>query len=198
MKYIFVVLVPTFFLAFSQLAAQDFDKGLNAYDLGDYDTAVREWEPLAGQGNVDAQYNLGFMYDNGQGLTQNSSEAVKWYRLAAEQAHADARLNLGTMYRNGQGVPEDFVKATKWYRLAAEQGNATAQDNLGILYYFGDGVLQDNLIAYMWTSIAFGNGASESETRRDFIAEEMTKADISKAQDMAKNCISSAYSKCGR
>ena len=197
MKCIITVFTTTLLLAFSQLAAQDFDKGLKAHDAGDYDTAVREWQPLAEQGNVEAQYNLGFMYYNGQGLTQNSAKAVKWYRLAAEQGHGDARLNLGAMYRNGQGVPEDFVRAAKWYRLAAEQGNAIAQDNLGILYYFGDGVLQDNLIAYMWTNLAFENGAPEAETRRDFIAEEMTKADISKAQDMAKYCISSAYTKCG-
>ena len=197
MKCIITILAATSFLASSQLAAQDFDKGLKAYDAGDYHTAVREWGPLAEQGNVEAQYNLGFMYYNGQGLTQNSAEAVKWYRLAAEQGHGDARLNLGAMYRSGQGVPEDFVRAAKWYRLAAEQGNAIAQDNLGILYYFGDGVLQDNLIAYMWTNLAFENGAPEAQTRRDFIAEEMTKADISKAQDMAKYCISSAYTKCG-
>ena len=197
MKCIITVLATTLFLVFSQLAAQDFDKGLKAHDAGDYNTAVREWRPLAEQGNVEAQYNLGFLYYNGQGLTQNSAEALKWYRLAAEQAHGDAQLNLGAMYRNGQGVPEDFVKAAKWYRLAAEQGNAIAQDNLGILYYFGDGVIQDNLIAYMWTNLAFENGAPEAETRRDFIAEEMTKAEISKAQDMAKYCISSAYTKCG-
>ena len=197
MKCTITVSATTLFLVFSQLVAQDFDKGLKAHDSGDYDTAVREWEPLAEQGNVDAQYNLGLMHDKGQGLMQNSAEALKWYRLAAEKAHGDARLNLGAMYRNGQGVPEDFVKAAKWYRLAAEQGNAIAQDNLGILYYFGDGVLQNNLIAYMWTNLAFENGAPEAETRRDFIAEEMTKADISKAQDMAKDCISSAYIKCG-
>ena len=197
MKCIITVLATTLFLVFSQLAAQDFDKGLKAHDAGDYNTAVREWKPLAEQGNVEAQYNLGFLYYNGQGLTQNNAEALKWYRLAAEQAHGDAQLNLGAMYRNGQGVPEDFVKAAKWYRLAAEQGNAIAQDNLGILYYFGDGVIQDNLIAYMWTNLAFENGAPEAETRRDFIAEEMTKAEISKAQDMAKDCIRSAYTKCG-
>ena len=197
MKCIVTVLTTALFLAGSQLAAQDFDEGLKAYDAGDYDTAVREWEPLAEQGNVEAQYNLGLMYYNGQGLTQNSAKAVKWYRLAAEQAYADAQLNLGAMYRNGQGVPEDFVRAAKWYRLAAEQGNAIAQDNLGVLYYFGDGVPQNNLIAYMWTNLASQNGAPDAKTRRDFIAEEMTKSDISKAQDMVKDCISSAYIKCG-
>ena len=197
MKFIITVLATVVSLAVSPLAAQNFDKGLKAHDAGDYDTALREWEPLAEQGNIEAQYNLGFMYDNGQGLTQDKAEAVKWYLLAAEQAHSDAQLNLGAIYRNGQGVSEDFVEAAKWYRLAAKQGNAIAQDNLGILYYFGDGVPQSNLTAHMWINLAFENGVPEAGTRRDFIAEEMTKADISKAQDMAKDCIRRSYAKCG-
>ena len=196
MKCIITVLATALSLALSPLAAQNFDKGLKAHDAGNYDTALREWEPLAEQGNIEAQYNLGFMYDNGQGLTQDKAEAVKWYRLAAEQAHGDAQLNLGAIYRNGIGVPQDFVEAANWYRLAAEQGNAIAQDNLGILYYFGDGVTQSNLTAYMWINLAFENGAPEAGVRRDFIAEEMAKSDISKAQDMSKECISSAYTKC--
>ena len=63
----------------------DFQKGLTAYESGDYATALREFEPLAEQGVADAQYNLGFMYDNGQGVRRNHKTAVKWYRLAAEQ-----------------------------------------------------------------------------------------------------------------
>ena len=71
-----------------------------------------------------AQYNLGIMYCNGQGVLQDYKEAVKWYRLAAEQGYAAAQYNLGLMYRNGDGVPQDYQEAVKWYRLAAEQGDA--------------------------------------------------------------------------
>lgn len=197
MKYITSVLTIVLSSAFSPLAAQNFDKGLKAYDAGDYDTAQKEWEPLAEQGNIEAQYNLGFMYHKGQGLIQDKAEAVKWYRLAAAQAYSYAQLNLGAMYRNGTGLPQDFVEAANWFRLAAEQGNPIAQDNLGILYYFGDGVIQSNVIAHMWINLAFQNGAPEAGTRRDFIADEMAEADISQAQNMAKVCITSAYTKCG-
>ena len=100
----------------------DFQKGLDAVQRGDYTTALREWKPLAKQGVAFAQYNLGVMYANGQGVPQNYKTAVKWYRLAAEQGKSSAQYNLGLMYDNGKGVPQDYKTAVKWYRLSAEQG----------------------------------------------------------------------------
>ena len=71
-------------------SAADFRKGLDAYIKNDYATALREWRPLAEQGDAQAQNNLGWMYRNGQGVTQDDKTAVKWYRLAAEQGFAVA------------------------------------------------------------------------------------------------------------
>jgi TPR repeat protein len=56
--------------------AQDFNKGVEAYEKGDYATALREWSALAEQGNAIAQWSLGVMYQNGQGVTQDYKEAV--------------------------------------------------------------------------------------------------------------------------
>ena len=67
----------------SVVFAADFDKGLQAAQAGDFKTALAEWTPLAEQGYVDAQYNLGLMYDNGEGVPENDKTAVKWYTLAA-------------------------------------------------------------------------------------------------------------------
>ena len=72
------------------ISAQDFQKGLEAYENGDYATALKEWEPLAEGGNSRAQFNLGVMYDDGQGVPQDDKEAVRLYTLAAEQGYADA------------------------------------------------------------------------------------------------------------
>ena len=105
----------------------DFQKGLTAYYSGDYATALREFKPLAEQGNASAQTNLGQMYRYGQGVPQNYKTAVKWYTLASEQGDADAQSNLGWMYNKGQGVRQDYETAVKWYSLAAEQGNADDQ-----------------------------------------------------------------------
>ena len=68
----------------SPVAAQDFQKGMVAFNAGDYVTALQEWTPLAEAGYDVAQYNLGFMYEYGQGVLQDYAEAVKWYRLSAE------------------------------------------------------------------------------------------------------------------
>src|SRR3990172_7650549 len=89
------------------VAAGPFEDAAAAYELGDYATALRLMRPLAEQGDALAQYNLGVMYENGQGVPQDYAEAVKWYRKAADQGVALAQSNLGFAYANGQGVPQD-------------------------------------------------------------------------------------------
>ncbi len=100
--------------------------GMEAYDKGDYATALKEWRPLAEQGNAEAQYGLGVMYRDSRGVSQDYEQALRWYRLAAAQGHASAQYTLGLMYELGQGVPQDDVQAHLWASLAAEQGNERA------------------------------------------------------------------------
>ena len=88
-------------------SSADFDKGLTAYNSSDFATALREWMPLAKQGNARAQFNLGTMYRVGKGVPQNDKTAVKYYTLAAEQGDTLAQSNLGYMYDEGQGVPKN-------------------------------------------------------------------------------------------
>ena len=85
----------------------------------------------------------------------------------------------------------------KWFRLAAEQGIAKAQSNLGTMYELSKGVLQDNAVAHMWYNIGAANGNELGGTNRDKIAKKMTPAAIEKAQAMARECMSSGYTKCG-
>jgi uncharacterized protein len=103
------------------------EQGWAAYQRGDYETALKLWQPLAAQGNAFAQSNLGFMYDTGQGVPRDLSEAAKWYRLAAEQGNPRAQSNLGSMYAAGEGVPQDFVQAYMWASLAAARFPASAK-----------------------------------------------------------------------
>ena len=113
--------------------AGPFDDALAAAKRGDYATAFRFWRPLADQGFPRAQFNLGFMYANGQGVPQNHAEAVKWYRLAADQGNARAQVNLGGMYYTGQGVPQDHVQAHKWFNLAGADGDEDGRKNRDIV-----------------------------------------------------------------
>jgi TPR repeat protein len=131
-------------------AIADFAAATEAHKRGDFATAMREIQPLAEQGNVSAQLNLGLMYAKGQGVPKDGAEAVKWYRLAAKQGKANAQFNLGVIYANGYGVPEDDTEAVKWYRLSAKHGNAEAQHNLGVMFANGDSVPEDDAEAVKW------------------------------------------------
>jgi len=63
----------------------DFKAGVEAYDRGDYATALTEFRPVAQQGNADAQFILGVMYSKGQGVPQDDVQAHMWLSLAAAQ-----------------------------------------------------------------------------------------------------------------
>ena len=117
----------------------------------------------AEKGDATAQFNLGVMYDNGQGVEQDYAEAVKWYRKAAMQGVASAQLNLGIMYANGQGVTKDEYEAVKWFRKAAEQGDASAQFNLGVMYDNGQGIEQDYAEAVKWFRKAAEQGHASAQ-----------------------------------
>ncbi len=105
----------------------DVQAGVDAYEKGDYATALKEWRPLAEQGDADAQYNLGWMYEKSFGVPQDDKEAVRWYRLAAEQGIGHAQYRLGGMYTLGRGVPQDFVLSHMWLNLAAALGDEQAR-----------------------------------------------------------------------
>lgn len=145
----------------SVATAQDFNKGLEATQSGDFETAVQEWRPLAEQGNADAQWGMGVLYDSGDGVPLDDAEAMKWYRLAAKQGFALAQYGLALLYGNGEGVPQNIIRA------------------------------------HMWSNIATANGDPDAGELREIISDFMTSADISKAQQMASECMSSNYQNCG-
>jgi len=121
------LLLTIIFAIFStNVSAQDYNKGLEAAKAGDYATAIKEWKPLAEQGDAQAQSNLGAMYDKGEGVLQDYAEAVKWYRLSAEQGDAYAQYALGVMYEFGEGVLQDNVTAHMWYNIASANGDGNA------------------------------------------------------------------------
>ena len=97
-----------------------------AYMSGDYATALREWRPRAEKGDAEAQYGLGYMYRNGQGVPLDSKEAGRWYEKAATQGYVKAQVKLGLMYAKGDGFPQNYVQAHKWFNLAAAQGHKDA------------------------------------------------------------------------
>jgi len=174
----------------------DFNKGIAAYQSGDFATALRELRPLAEQGHDGAQFAVGTMYDTGRGVPQDYKTAVKWYTLGAEQGEKGCQWALGDMYVYGQGVPQDYKTAVKWYTLAAEQGSARAQYMLGGMYAYGLGVPQDKVYAHMWWNLAAASGDKNAFKKRDIVATEMTPTQIEKAQDLARECVRKKYTGC--
>ena len=140
MNRITLILAAVLSLAFTQVTAQDYNKGLEAANDGDYASALKEWKPLAEQGDAVLQNFLGLMYKNGNGVLKDYAEAVKWWRLSAEQGYADAQYNLGTMYAKGNGVLQDNQTAHMWYNIASANGHEKS------------GEYRDELVALMTTS----------------------------------------------
>jgi hypothetical protein len=164
----------------------DFKAGEKAYDRGDYATALREWQPLAKQGQAVAQYHLGLLYANGQGLPKDDAQARQWYEKAAAQGHANAQANLGSLYDYGRGGPQDFKMAARWYLRSANQGNDFAQRKLGLLYERGDGVPKDYVQAYMWYKLGAANGGKIGALQRDELAIRMTSDQLAEAKKLAR------------
>ena len=125
-------------------------EGYDAYERGDYSAAFRAWRPLAESGSAEAQYNLGYMYDYGEGVPVDDVQAAHWYRRAAEQGHITAQFNLGVMYAFGEGVAKDAYEAAHWYREAAEQDHVGAQYELAYMYDEGLGIPLDDGQAIYW------------------------------------------------
>ena len=117
--------------------AESFARGWDAYDQGDYEQAVRLWLPLAEQGHVNAQINLGVMYDNGNGVPQDPARAARWYRAAARQDSVIAQYNLGMFLAERRIESSGEEDALYWLRRAAAQGYADAQFQLGLMYAGG-------------------------------------------------------------
>ena len=149
----------------SAAAAGPLDDGMAAAQKGDYAAALTLLRPIAEQGDPDAEYTLGDMYDRGNGVPQDYKEAVKWYMPAAEKGVAAAQDRLGFFYSFGKGVPRDYAEAAKWDRRAAEQGVATAQTRLGTLYANGWGLPKDPVSAEFWFILAAANARGRGRGR---------------------------------
>ncbi|SFV68144.1 hypothetical protein MNB_SM-4-1351 [hydrothermal vent metagenome] len=91
------------------------------------------YQKAANQRNAAAQYNLGIMYEKGQGVTQSYVKAAKFYQKAATHGDTSAQNKLGSMYVKGQGVKQNDVKAKELFRKACGGGSEWGCKAYGIL-----------------------------------------------------------------
>ncbi len=160
MRIIFKLILLVYVLVFagcgghSQKDAASFQEGVDAYGKGNYAVALEKFKPLAESGDARAQFNLGVMYRQGQGVAQDDKEAVAWWNKAAELGHVEAQDNLGLRYARGQGVAQDWVQADKWFTIAASSGNETAAKNKKVveIHMQPEKVVEANAAAEEWLS----------------------------------------------
>jgi TPR repeat protein len=128
-------------------------------------------------GNPQAQVELAELYDAGEGVTQDTEQAVKWYEKAAEQGHEEAQLALALHYLEDL---EDNATAIEYFDKAAEQGNATAQYRLGLIYLGDAGVPTNKLKAWVYFSLA-ADKVTEAAQARDVLELEMSNVQLKQA-----------------
>jgi TPR repeat protein len=118
-------------ILFASQALADFNDGVVAYAMRQYDKAFQTFLPLAQTSNhALSQYYLGMMYLNGQGVSQDYKEAGKWFLNASQQGVSQAQYRLGEMYANGKGLPQDFEQAFAWFSVASHQNHAKATESV--------------------------------------------------------------------
>ena len=127
--------------------AAEIDDAKRAYGAGEFENAAGLLRPLARDGSAQAQYLLGRMYEQGDGVARDEAEAKKLFKLAADQGHDNAGQRLA-LYENADSGEESVV--LEWYLPAAEEGDMEAQYNLGFMYETGWGVGIDEKMAANW------------------------------------------------
>jgi len=152
MKKILLIILFLQLSSFTKIAfSADYEKGKEAYENEEYSTALIELEPLALWGNFKAQFYMGAMYDQGNGVEKDERKAMKWFRLSAEQGYHKAQHNIGVLYYKGEGVGVDKKQAFKWISLASEDSEAIQSFSaLGKFYKEGWGIEQDYKAAFKW------------------------------------------------
>ncbi len=148
---------------------------------------IRALHSLAEQGNIEAQFNLGLLYDQGRGLPKDKTAALRWYRRAAVQGDMFAHNALGDNYWEGTGVPKDDREAARWGGLAADKGFVPAQHSLGkILAGGGQGVSADRQQAYMWLMLSAAQGDEEAGRQGDLLSKQLKQAEMTNAKKLVK------------
>ncbi|MEY3089770.1 MAG: hypothetical protein RL113_86 [Pseudomonadota bacterium] len=126
-----------------------FAQAVEEYHNGSYIQALNGFYALAKKGDPKAQYNLGLMYANGEGVQKNIQKAKQWYEKAAMHGHGAAQYNLGKLHHiDAKKDPSRYVKAKEWYEKSSEAGVPQAFNNLATLYMNGEGVAKNEQKAF--------------------------------------------------
>jgi TPR repeat protein len=158
--------------------------GIAAYSLQEYERANQIWQALAEQGDAEAQYRLGLLYDLGLGVEQNSKTALHWFEKAGDAGFAAASFAAANIYAGGRGVAADAYVAFEWYLVAAEQGHPRAQYQVATILLLGELAEKDEVGAAFWFGMAARNLVSGPEQQRARSAYEIIFGRLSPADKL--------------
>lgn len=150
-------------LAASLPARADLAAGLGALQEAQYDTAMTELRPLAEAGDVEAQFRLGAMIENGWGIRASYQQALTWYRRAADRGHVDAMVRTAEFNEHGLGIPRSRRDAYDWYLKAAEKGHPGSMARVGRWNLEGIAKRPNFLLAKTWLNKAAAAGNPEAQ-----------------------------------
>lgn len=154
------------------------------YDLGALRTD-------AARGNAGAQYLLAMKYKFGDGVAQNSRQAIKWLREASKLEYPHAQYQLAQAYATGDNVAKDAKQALHWFEKAASNGSIAATYHLGMIYYQGHTVPQNSIVAYSLMRTVQKRGdedqKKQAEIVRKAISVHMSAEQAALAEKMASS-----------
>jgi TPR repeat protein len=157
-------------------------RGNAFYDRRDFRDAFAVYSQAAGFGHPRAMAVLGNMYREGEGVTKDPGQAVKWYTEAATRGNRGAQFSLGSMYEEGEGMPKNVAKAAQLYEASARQGMPEAQFALGLSYEFGEGVPRNRRTAIFWLVQV----AKQGDGRAKWYADWLSRPDTPQFRDEAE------------
>ena len=144
------------------------------------------FEPLANAGNLDAQYQLGYVNCAVEGFQDNCASGIEWWSKAAEHYHVLSQIMLGLSYEQGYGVLKNMKVAAYWYTKAANTGEGSSARQLGRLFALGEGVPKDLVQSHMWFNLSASTGNEEAKKARDALEKIMTSVQIAEAERYAR------------
>lgn len=171
-----------------------FEKGLAAYENGEYIKALCLFEQVAEQGDAASQFKCAVMYFTGRGTVADRVKALYWYEKAAEQGNENARKKLTELMLQSEVVPNAFERGMDAYmreeysealcllEQAAREGNAKAQELCGEMYFYGHGTVADRTKALYWLEQAAEQGDVDGQLNCGLMySEGQTEEDKAKA-----------------
>jgi len=113
-------------------------------EINRLESELKPWQITA------AFVELGNIYEKGEQLPKNLSEAAKWFRKAAQTGDRDAQTSLALALLNGAGVKQDFAEARHWCESAAKRNSDVGFYCVGMIHQRGLGVPPDSHEAAKW------------------------------------------------